>query len=134
MEIRAVIESERRNREAAIENERRDRLLENERRVRKDLEQKMEVMEMQAAHALESEKRDRILDAALEKKEAKWEARFGQIEQQQRHCSQPVVTSPPLRRCLFHVAHHVRWCCQHAPSPPVPAGPPILVRLWTLNV
>jgi hypothetical protein len=63
---------------------------------RKDLEQKMELMKMQAAHTLENEKRDLMLenekrdwDAAFEKKETqhqieqlRWEARFGQMEQQ----------------------------------------------------
>jgi hypothetical protein len=59
-------------------------------------------MKMQAAHALENEKRDR--DAELEKKETqyqieqlKWEARFGQMEQQQRHYSQPIVTGSPIQ-------------------------------------
>jgi hypothetical protein len=92
-ETQHQIESEKRDREAAIENERRDR---------KDLEQKMEVVKMQAAHALESEKQDR--DAALEKKETqhqieqlKWEARFGQMEQQLRHYSQPIITSSPIQ-------------------------------------
>ena len=57
---------------------------------------------MQTAHALESEKRDR--DAALERKETqhqieqlKWEARFGQMEQQLRHHSQPIVTGSPIQ-------------------------------------
>jgi hypothetical protein len=99
----------------ALENEKRDRVLENEKRgqavEKKEMEQKMELMNMQAAHALENEKRDRMIenekrdrDAALEKKEMrhqieqlKLEARFGQMEQQQRHYSQPMVTGSPLQ-------------------------------------
>jgi hypothetical protein len=99
--MQAAIENEKRDRllekrDRLLENEKRDRLLENERRDRKDLERNMEIMKMQAAHALENEKRDRMLenekrdrDAALEKKETqhqieqlRWEARFGQMEQQ----------------------------------------------------
>jgi hypothetical protein len=64
-----LLENERKDRhtqkkelEQAHENERRDRLLENERRDRKDLEQKMELIKMQTAHALENEKRDRMLE------------------------------------------------------------------------
>jgi hypothetical protein len=138
----AVIQNERRDR--LLENERRDRLLENERRNRKDLERKMELVQMQTAHALENEKRDRHAekkdlehkqalenekrdretqyrienekrdrmienekrdrDAELEKKETrhqieqlKLEARIGQMEQQQRHYSQPIVTGSPLQ-------------------------------------
>jgi hypothetical protein len=190
MEIHAVIESEKRDRllenekrdrllenekrDRLLENERRDRLLENERRDRKDLEQKMEVMKMQAAHALENEKRDR--DAALEKKETqhqienekrdrmlenerrdretqhqieqlKWEARFGQMEQQQQHNRQPIVTSPvqPLPHIVnpsptqqgereqwllqqlhdlkLHKNEHKNESSQQQPPLPVPAAP-----------
>jgi hypothetical protein len=145
MKMQAMIEVEKRDRYAekkdlehkqALENEKQDRLLENERRDRKDLEQKMEIMKVQTAHALENEKRDRMLenekrdrmlenekrdrmlenekrdrDAALATKETqhqieqlKLEARIGQMEQQQRHYSQPIVTSS-LVQPIQHLAN-----------------------------
>jgi hypothetical protein len=104
IKIQAAMENDNAKRDRQIENEKRDRQLENERRDRqaekKDLEQKVELIKIQAA--MENEKRDRI----LEKKEAqhqieqlKWEMRFGQMEQHQlmsqpRYSQQPNFTSP----------------------------------------
>jgi hypothetical protein len=90
METRAAqkeMRAERKDLEQKMELMKMHAAIENEKRDRKDLERNMEIMKMQAAHALENEKRDR--DAALEKKETqhqieqlRWEARFGQMEQQ----------------------------------------------------
>jgi hypothetical protein len=115
MQIQAVMENKKRDqqidnekRDRQIENEKRDRQIENEKRdrqienERRDLEQKMELMKIQAS--MENEKRDRM----LEKKEAqhqieqlKWEVHFGQMEQQ--HASQPRYSQPVLTNPIQHM-------------------------------
>jgi hypothetical protein len=74
-------------------------MLENEKRDR-NIDAALEKKEMQ--HQIENEKRDR--DAALENKQMqhqieqlKLEARIGQMEQQLRHYSQPIVTSSQVQ-------------------------------------
>jgi hypothetical protein len=95
------IENEKRDRQ--IDNEKRDRQIENERRDRqaekKDLEQKMELIKIQAA--IKNERQDQMLkvkEAQHQLEQLTWEARFGQMEQQlasqPRYSQQPIINSP----------------------------------------
>jgi hypothetical protein len=94
-----MLENEKQDRDAALEKKETQHQIENEKRDRDAALEKKETQ-----HQIENEKRDR--DAAFEKKETqhqiaqlRWEARFGQMEQQ---LAQRTTTSPvqPVQRIV----------------------------------
>jgi hypothetical protein len=87
-------EADKKETQHQIENEKRDRLLENEKRDRK-------ADKKETQHQIENEKRDR--ETANKETQLKWEARFGQLEQQF-HTRQPFTLNPVQNTARLNLA------------------------------